>query len=157
MSDLGATNGDIDAPALTESAVPDVPVQESVEASVQESGVLNTLGGFLLILVPTAIAGFIDFMSRGVLGVIAGITFVVCCLLTAILIRQRDLWTAVISPPLAFLLALIIAGQKDTLDGTGQLIVREASLILTGLALGAPWLFGGTLIALAVVLVRRSR
>ena len=43
-----------------------------------------------------------------------------------------------IIPPLAFVAALLIAGQPTTLTGTGSLLLRELSLLGTGLAFNAP-------------------
>ena len=61
-----------------------------------------------------------------------------------------------IAPPLAFFLATVTAGQL-TLPPTGDLLVREAFMIITTLGANAIWVFGSTFVALAIVLVRRRR
>lgn len=112
---------------------------------------------FLFILIPTTLAGFVDMWINREFTYWAGAVFVVTCLIAAIKVRPIDLWTAVISPPIAYLLALLIAGQITTFPGGGSLLIREASLLATGLAFNAPYIYGGTLIALVVVLIRRPK
>lgn len=111
----------------------------------------------LILVASTSLAGLIDMSLNRQITWITGVTFVAACIVSALIVRRRDLWTAVITPPLAFLASLIIAGQPSALSGTGDLVLKEVSLVATGLAFNAPFVFGGTLAALLIVLVRRSR
>ncbi|MEI6622638.1 MAG: DUF6542 domain-containing protein [Actinomycetes bacterium] len=111
---------------------------------------------FLIIAAVTGIAGYFDMLANRQFSWIAGTAFVCTSFVVALLVRRSDLWTAVIAPPLAFLTALIIAGQPSTLTSAGSLMIREISLVATGLAFNAPFIFGGTIAALIVVLIRRA-
>jgi len=131
----------------------DAPAQPAVASG---SGI-STFAVFLLITIPTAVAGFADIYLNSRFTWITGVVFVLTCLLAAVSVRPRDLWTAVITPPIAYLIALLVAGQPSTLSGSGDLLLREGSLVVTGLAFNAPYLFGGTILALIVVLIRRTK
>lgn len=111
----------------------------------------------LFLIVVTTVVGFVDMTMNRELTWITGGVFVIACVIAAFSVRPRDLWTAVITPPLAFLVALLISGQPSTLSGSGSLILREASLVVTGLAFNAPYIFGGTILAFVIVLIRRTR
>jgi hypothetical protein len=135
------------------------PAQSAVLGSPQaqrapEKG-LSTVPVFLIIFGMTTIVGLVDMYLNRQFTYLTGGAFVIASAIGAILVRPRDIWTAVISPPIAFLLALIVSGQPTTIGDTGQLLLREASLIATGLAFNAPYVFGGTILALIIVLIRR--
>ena len=74
----------------------------------------------------------------------------------ALVVRRPDDIVAVTAPPLAFFLATITAGQL-TLPPAGGFLVREAFMVITTLGANALWIFGSTLAALAIVLIRRRR
>lgn len=120
-----------------------------------ESG-LGTWGVFFLVTGITTVVGFVDMTMNREFTWFTGAAFVIASILGALMVRPRDLWTAVITPPIAFLVALLIAGQPTTITGTGSLLIREASLLGTGLAFNAPFIFGGTAAALLIVLIRRA-
>jgi len=117
----------------------------------------NTGAVVLFLIVVTTVVGFIDMTMNQELTWITGGVFVLASVIAAFSVRPRDLWTAVISPPLAFLVALLISGQPSTMSNSGSLMLREASLIVTGLAFNAPYIFGGTALAFIIVLIRRTR
>lgn len=126
-------------------------------AGRQAEGRFGTWSGFFLILTATTVAGFADEFLFGSSTWLTGAVFVVASVLAALMVRRRDLVTAVISPPLAFVVALLITAQPDALRGGGNLFVKEASALITGLAFNAPWVFGGTLAALVIITARRIR
>ncbi len=128
-----------------------LPVQAAPESGLGTWGVALLVGGI------TTIVGFVDMTMNREFTWFTGVAFVIASILGALLVRPRDLWTAVITPPLAFLVALLVAGQPTTITGTGSLLIREVSLVGTGLAFNAPFIFGGTAAALVIVLVRRAR
>jgi hypothetical protein len=102
--------------------------------------------------------GFADALvvGRTQLGWLTGISLLAASAYGALVVRREDAYVAVVAPPLAFFLATITAGQL-TLPPTGDLLVREAIMIVTTLGANAVWIFGSTLVALAIVLVRRRR
>lgn len=117
---------------------------------------MGTWGGFFIITIATAVIGLLEVLARDSVGVFTGVAFIAASAIVAATIRPADLWTAVISPPLAYLVALIIASQPEAIGKSGNLWLHEATAVLTGLAFNAPWVFVGTGIALIIVLVRRS-
>ena len=117
---------------------------------------LGTWGVVLLVTGITTVVGFVDMTMNREFTWFTGVAFVVASILGALMVRPRDLWTAVITPPLAFVAALLIAGQPTTLTGSGSLVLRELSLLGTGLAFNAPYIFGGTAAAFVIVLIRRA-
>lgn len=143
------------SPAMIQP-IPSTPLAEASSSTAANRG-LSTLFVALIITGVTTAAAVIDMMVNRRLTIITGIAFVLVCLFAAIKVRPSDLWTAVITPPLAFLAALIISGQITALSGTGDLLLREASVVATGLAFNAPFVFGGTIAALIVVLIRRPK
>jgi membrane protein implicated in regulation of membrane protease activity len=133
------------------------PPGRDSDVNPQDQGRFGTWSVFILILAATTLAGFADEFLFGGSTWLTGAVFVASSILAALLVRRRDMVTAVISPPLAFLVALLITAQADALRGGGNLFVKEASALVTGLAFNAPWVFGGTLAALVIVAVRRLR
>lgn len=138
------------------AAAPTAQTHAPEPVSPPESG-LSTIPVFLIIFGITTAVGLVDMYLNRQFTYLTGAAFVIASMIGALLVRPRDLWTAVISPPIAFLAALIVAGQPTTITGTGSLLLREASLIGTGLAFNAPFVFGGTIAALIIVLIRRPR
>ncbi len=127
----------------------------SIESPRQPERGLSSISVFFVIFGITTVVGLADMYVNRQFTYLTGGAFVIASAIGALLVRPRDLWTAVISPPIAFLFALIVAGQPTTFSGSGQLLLREASLIGTGLAFNAPYIFGGTILALIIVLIRR--
>ncbi|MGW2647830.1 DUF6542 domain-containing protein [Streptomyces sp. NPDC001393] len=78
-----------------------------------------------------------------------GVLFVPVCVLTALWVRAADVLTAAVVLPIAFAVGLL-----PVADGGGGLLGRLMGLF-TGLATQAGWLYGGTLVAGLIVLVRR--
>ncbi|MGB2968477.1 MAG: DUF6542 domain-containing protein [Candidatus Nanopelagicales bacterium] len=143
------------APAMSQP-IPSPAATEAAASTGANTG-FSTLYVALTITGATTVAAIIDMIINRRLTIITGIVFVLVCIFTAFKVRPSDLWTAVITPPLAFLVALIISGQVTALSGSGDLLLREATVIATGLAFNAPFVFGGTIAALIVVLVRRPK
>lgn len=104
---------------------------------------------FWLFLIGTLAAGWLH------LGLLTGLCFVIGCGLTARYTRRDGLLTVVASPPLIFLVAVVIA---ETLTGRAGSASRSVESIAAGIFLtlagGAPWLFAGVLLGLIVALAR---
>ncbi|WP_425264575.1 DUF6542 domain-containing protein [Streptomyces cellostaticus] len=95
--------------------------------------------------------GFLDQLLFGGSLTLYGVLFVPVAVLTALWVRGGDLLTAPVVVPIAFAVGLF-----PVADGSGGLLGRLMGLV-TGLATQAGWLYGGTLIAGVIVLVRRVR
>jgi hypothetical protein len=104
---------------------------------------------FLLFLVGTLAAGWLH------LEVLAGLSFVAGCAMAAYYSRRDALLTAVITPPLVFMAALVIAELLTSHEDTVRhsLTAAAEGIILT-LAAVAPWLFSGVVIGLVIALTR---
>ncbi|MEU1573102.1 DUF6542 domain-containing protein [Streptomyces collinus] len=79
-----------------------------------------------------------------------GVLFLPVCALTARWVRRSDLMTAPVVVPIAFAVGLLPLADGE--GGTGRLMG-----LMTALATQAGWLYGGTLIAGVIVIVRRIR
>ncbi|MFD8391539.1 DUF6542 domain-containing protein [Streptomyces sp. NPDC059680] len=105
------------------------------------SGLFCTLVMFLL--------GCLDALLLDGALPVYGVLFVPVCVLTALWVRAGDLLTAPVVVPIAFAVGLI-----PVADGGGGLLGSLMGLF-TGLATQCGWLYGGTLVAGVIVLVRR--
>lgn len=144
-------------PPESEAATYQQPDMTPVPPPRADGGKLGTWAVFFLIFAVTTAAGLVDAYINGSIGWVTGAAFVVAATLGALLVRRRDLATAVISPPLAFLFALIVGSQPTLLGNGGNALVKQASSLASGLAFNAPWIFGGTAVALVIVLLRGAR
>jgi hypothetical protein len=79
-----------------------------------------------------------------------GVLFLPVCVVTALWVRAGDVLTAPVVVPIAFAVGLLAVA-----DGGGGMLGRLMGLV-TGLATQAGWLYGGTLAAGLIVLVRRA-
>lgn len=167
-----------DPPAALDSSLeyaevaprPDDPVEPAPAAAISPPAAAPTVRGahaapgvrpagvWLVVIGVTVVMGFADALvvGRTQLGWLTGISLLAASIYGALVVRREDAIIAVIAPPLAFFLATITAGQL-TLPPTGDLLVREAFMIITTLGANAIWVFGSTFVALAIVLVRRRR
>jgi hypothetical protein len=75
------------------------------------------------------------------------------CALAAVATRRADLLAITASPPLIFFLVMLVASTIDSL-GSGALLQGVFVGLVTGLVSGAPWLFLGTLLVIALTLPR---
>ncbi|MEU9051075.1 DUF6542 domain-containing protein [Streptomyces sp. NPDC048384] len=95
--------------------------------------------------------GYLDSLLFGSSLALYGVLFVPVCVLTAVWVRRGDLMTAPVVLPIAFTVGLL--PMSDHGDGISGHLMG----LFTGLATKAGWLYGGTLIAGLIVLVRRVR
>ncbi|MFD8228805.1 DUF6542 domain-containing protein [Streptomyces massasporeus] len=80
-----------------------------------------------------------------------GVLFLPVSVLTALWVRRGDLMTAPVVVPIAFAVGLLPVADGE--DGSGGTLMG----LVTALATQAGWLYGGTLIAGLIVIVRRIR
>ena len=117
----------------------------------------NTWIGFFFVTGITTLTAFGEIYLVGSVGWITGVVFVGVCALSALLMRRRDLATAVITPPLAFLIAVALSAQPAVIGVQGNLLLQESSAIITAIAFNAPWVFAGTGISLIIALIKGAR
>jgi hypothetical protein len=89
------------------------------------------------------------------LGVLTGLSFVAGCTLAAWYTKRDGLLTVVASPPLIFMIALVISEALTThADGARRMVESAAEGTVLTLAGVAPWLFSGVVIGLVIALAR---
>ncbi|MFC9925634.1 DUF6542 domain-containing protein [Streptomyces sp. NPDC127190] len=110
---------------------------------------LTGLGTGLFCLAAMVLLGCLDQLLFDGVPAVYGVLFLPVCVLTALWVRAGDVLTAPVVVPIGF-----AAGLLTVADGGGGLLGRLMGLV-TGLATQAGWLYGGTLVAGVIVLVRR--
>ncbi len=112
---------------------------------------------WLIVIGITFVMAFADALVMGQdgLGWLTGVAMLVASVYAAVTVRLGDALIAVVAPPLAFFLATLTAGQL-TVSTSGDLLINEAFMIVTTLGSNALWIFGATIAALVIVLVRRG-
>ncbi|MGY3203821.1 hypothetical protein ACVW19_004336 [Streptomyces sp. TE5632] len=111
---------------------------------------LTGLGGGLFCGFVMLTLGFLVALLFGSVQTVYGVLFLPVCVLTALWVREGDLLTAPVIVPIAFALGLLPLVDDG---GSGGWLMG----MVTGLATQAGWLYGGTLVAGAIVLGRRVR
>lgn len=116
---------------------------------------LTSWGGFVIIAVVTTLAALLEVSLTGEVSWLSGGALTVTSAFVAFAIRRQDLATAIISPPLAYLLAVIVSAQVAVVGASGSFWLLEATTILSGLAFNAQWVFFATGLAAVIVFLRR--
>ncbi|GAA2446203.1 hypothetical protein GCM10010421_42120 [Streptomyces glaucus] len=112
---------------------------------------LTGLGAALFCAVAMCVLGVLDRVLFGASPTAYGALFLPVCVLTAVGVRRGDLAAAPVVAPIAFAVGLLpVAGSGD---GAGGRLMG----FVAALATEAGWLYGGTLVTGAIVLVRRIR
>lgn len=93
--------------------------------------------------------GFLDDLLFGASLTVYGVLFLPVSALTALWVRGNDLLTAPVVVPIAFAVGLLAVA-----DGGGGFLGSVMGLV-TALSTQAGWLYGGTLVAGVIVIVRR--
>ncbi|MCT9932672.1 hypothetical protein N5079_20940 [Planotetraspora sp. A-T 1434] len=78
-----------------------------------------------------------------------GPAFVAGCVAAALLVQPRDLLPLVVTPPLVFFAATAFVELVRSM-GSGSMLQTLGLGLLTALSAGAPWLFGGSALMLAI-------
>lgn len=124
--------------------------------SQQSAGGLRVGLMVLIMFAVTVLAALGDTAINGSITFLTGTMFVIVSVVCAATVGYRDLSTAIITPPLAYFTAIVVAGQPSLLSGeTDNLALREVAMVVAGLAFSAPWIFAGTGSAALIVIVRR--
>jgi hypothetical protein len=89
------------------------------------------------------------------LGVLTGLSFVAGCALAARYTKRDGLLTAVLTPPLIFMIALVV---REIMSAHGDTFRRTLTYAVEGIVLAmasvAPWLFIGVIIGVVVAMFR---
>ncbi|WP_407560845.1 DUF6542 domain-containing protein [Streptomyces sp. 184] len=104
-------------------------------------------GGLLAVSVMLGTGAFVQVVM-GTAPVFFGVVFLVLSVCCALWIRPADAVAAPIAMPIAFAAGTLAVGEGS--DGISSHVMAAG----TTLALEAPWLYGGTLLAAAVALLR---
>lgn len=84
------------------------------------------------------------------------VVFAVTTVYVALRVRLSARFTALVTPPLVYVLALFVAALLNS-ESTTRSLRRDVEDTLVNLVLGAPWLVGSMVVALIVVVVRTRR
>ena len=112
---------------------------------------------YLIVIGVTVLVGFANaLLSGGSLGWPTGVALVISSVYAALTVRRDDDTVAFLTPPVAFFLAALTAGQVfvDSLEGS---LLNRAVILFFTLADNWYWIIGATAAALVIVLVRRRR
>jgi hypothetical protein len=112
---------------------------------------------YIIVFGLTLAVAFVNaWLSSGTLGWPTGVALVVASVYCALRVRREDDIVAMLTPPLAFFVAAITAGQLLLGAQAGSTINRAQKVFFT-LADNWYWIIGATVAAVIIVLVRRRR
>lgn len=115
---------------------------------------LTARGAIALALVST-LSGHILAALLG-MPLLVGVAFLIGCLLGALLVNPRELLSLVVTPPLVFFAATFFVQLGTSLEA--NLILQSFGFgLYKSLSEGAPWLFAGSALVLAVAWRRGLR
>lgn len=115
---------------------------------------LTARGAIALALVAT-LAGYV-VTALFDLPYLVGAAFVLASLLGALLVNRRELLSLVVTPPLVFFCATLFV-ELGRAFGSVSIVQSLALGLYSSLTRGAPWLFAGSAVVLAVAWRRGLR
>ena len=125
-------------------------------ATVAQSGI-TARAVYALVFGVTLVVAFINAkFADGNVGWPTGLALVIVTVYCALKVRRDDDLVAIISPPIAFFLAAITAGQLFLGSAPRSLLSRAVETFFT-LADNWYWIIGATVVAAVIVVVRRRR
>lgn len=113
---------------------------------------LTARGAVLVVFVLCLLGTYLTEMSHW--NPAAGVAYVAACVIAAWKVKPGYLLTTVVTPPLLFAVAVI--GVKGA-TATGPVLTATTEGTLLVLGNTAPWLFGGTVLALIIAWARGLR
>jgi len=107
-------------------------------------------GACALIAVATFVGGMLDMAISGHRGHLFGVLFAIASALGAIAVRNKDVRTAMVAPPLLYCVLTFVMSLIDQGGLTGGLLTREAFYVGNAFVTGAPAMWAGSLLAAAI-------
>jgi len=137
---------------------------ESKRSSRRELPRIPSLGGgftsmaaYLFVIVVTLVAGLIDAFAFGEgLGAFTGVFLLIATVIAALRVNVQDAIVPVLAAPIAMLIAALTVGQLN-LGNSGTSLTSRAVAFFFTFANNWFWIFAAVIIALIVMIVRRSR
>jgi uncharacterized protein DUF6542 len=108
----------------------------------------------VLILIVTGVVGLLEVAIAGHRGHAFGVAFVISSAIGALVVRRRDLPTALIAPPLLYCVLIVAMSLIDHHDDGGGRLTREGVYLGNAFVTGAPALWTGTAVAALVACYR---
>jgi hypothetical protein len=126
-----------------------------VSGKGRRSAVRLTARGAIALALVVTLAGYVlaDVLD---LAFLVGPAFVAASLVGVLLVNPRELLSLVVTPPLVFFAATMCVEAGRAL-GSVSIVQSLALGLYTSLSNGAPWLFAGSAVVLAVALRRGLR
>ena len=142
------------------SGAPTSPVSGSQTADTATADPHARARGFrggrvvaLSTLVVIAVAA-LEATLRDRIGLWTGVTLVVVAVIAPLVTRAGDRSLPAMMPPLAFLAAVLIAGQLLVPASGGSLRTREAVMIVQNLGANAAWVVAATILSTSIAAIR---
>jgi Domain of unknown function (DUF6542) len=104
-------------------------------------------------LVVLAVAA-LEAVLRDRIGLWSGVTLVVVAIIAPLITRPGDRSLPAMMPPLAFMVAVLVAGQLLVPAAGGSLRTREAVMIVQTLGANAAWVVAATVVATSIAAIR---
>jgi hypothetical protein len=129
----------------------------SLRARVADWRGLTATGAVGVALGLGLLGGAIDVLTGPGLRAVFAVTFVLGCLLAALLVHEEDLLAAVVMPPLIYVVLALLAGGLEASGAGGGWLRQQWLELATSLVLGAPVLLTATGLAVVVAVARAAR
>ena len=146
----GASLTEPPSAAAPASSSPSVATRPRPTTRVVSGRGVTGRGIVVLILIVTGVVGLLEVAIAGHRGHAFGIAFVVSSAIGALIVRRRDLPTALIAPPLLYCVLIVAMSVIDHHDAAGGRLTREGVYLGNAFVTGAPALWTGTLAAALV-------
>ena len=139
-----------ETPAETAGALPKPLNPRGAPRPTKRVPGLTGRGVCVLIAAVTFVGGLIDIAASGHRGHLFGVLFAVTSALGALAVRKKDLWVAMVAPPLLYCVLIFLMSLIDQSGLTGGPLTREGFYLGNAFVTGAPAIWIGSLLAGAV-------
>jgi len=120
-------------------------------------GGFTSMAAYLFVIIVTLVAGTIDAFAFGEgLGAFTGVFLLISTVIAALRVQVQDAIVPVLAAPIAMLIAAATVGQLNLGNAGTSMTSRSVEFFFT-FANNWIWIFGSVLIALIVMIARRSR
>jgi len=120
-------------------------------------GGFTSMAAYLFVIVVTLVAGLIDAFAFGEgLGAFTGVFLLIATVIAALRVQVEDAIVPVLAAPIAMLIAAATVGQLNLGNAGSSLTSRGVEFFFT-FADNWLWIFASVIIALIVMVVRRTR